>query len=249
MTQTDCPYLDYCERDFTGPALDDEELESLSRHLSDGCPTCEGRIEENLTGSGDSDAARSVREIDERISTAVDYAGDAMASSQVSVLENVKLQIGAEDRETRRRVRRRHQRTLFYLVNLAAVFLLAAAYVGTVMAARVRSVAARGMSTQNELHAMATALSRYVRDYPSRVPRNGREFFEALGEIRKGGSTPYYPLDAARLEGFLYRDEFDRPYRYDYAAGRVVIYSCGPDRKDDDGLGDDLSKHLQFAHE
>ena len=52
MTVAECPFLPLCERDFRGPALEDGELEQLQAHLAAGCPACEERIEEHLTGSG-----------------------------------------------------------------------------------------------------------------------------------------------------------------------------------------------------
>ena len=58
MTPVDCPFLPLCERDFTGgPVLTDEEQEGLEAHLSDGCESCEDKIEQHLSGSGDSDDA------------------------------------------------------------------------------------------------------------------------------------------------------------------------------------------------
>jgi hypothetical protein len=247
---TQCPYLELCERDLSGPALSDAEQEGLSAHLSEGCPSCEGRIEEQLSGSGEGEEAEQLRELDDRLTRAVDFAGEAMAGSQLAVLAKVRDRIGEEDRLARRRVRRRSQRILFYVVNLVAVVLLAAAYVGTLMATRVKNVSAQRMAINNELNSIAVALAHYVKDHPGDVPQDLVSLIAALRTERPNGRGPYYPFDADRLRDGVYLDGFSSPYRFKgEGAGGGVLYSLGPNRKDDAGLADDLTRQVIFAHE
>lgn len=245
---TECSFLPLCEQDFVGPPLSTEDQERLSDHLSHGCESCEARIDVHLSGSGGGEFAETARELDTRLAEAVDFAGDAMAGTQLMVLARVRSRLVDDDREGRRRVRRRHQRILFYVVNLVAVFLICAAYVGTIMAARVKNVAAQRMSTINELNAIATALVSYLKDEKADPPKDMPALLKALQTLRPGRTSPFYPLDAGRLQGGMYLDEFGRPYRYRSEPGRALLYSVGPNGVDDRGERDDVARHVQLLH-
>jgi hypothetical protein len=244
-----CHFLELCERDFHGPPLDAAEQEQFSEHLSAGCPTCEARIEEQLTGSDAGPLAEGIRELDAKLEGAVAFAGDAMAGGQLAVLARVQDRISSEDRDRRRRLRRRHQRILFYVVNLVAVVLICVAYLGTLMASRVQRAAAASLATTNELKALAGALARYVRDHPEDPPQTLDAFIAALRQTRPDGRGPYYPFDPERLDGSSYLDGFSEPYRYEAIRKRALIYSAGPNRRDELGSQDDLSRQVLFLHE
>jgi hypothetical protein len=248
MTAAECPFLTLCERDFVGPALSTDEQEGLSDHLSTGCETCEGQIEVHLSGSGEGDLAEGVRELGDRLTQATDFAGDAMAGSQLLVLARVQARIGEEDVQGRRRIRRRQQRILFYVVNLVAVVLICSAYVGTLTAARVKNVAAKRTSTVNELNALAAALAAYLKLDGSDPPKDMPALLVALQTKRPGRETPFYPLDPKRLSGVVYTDEFVNPFRYRAEPGRALLYSVGPNGVDDLGERDDIVRRVQFLH-
>ncbi|RMG15036.1 MAG: hypothetical protein D6731_09240 [Planctomycetota bacterium] len=246
---TSCPFLELCERDLEGPALSEEEQRGLEDHLSAGCPSCEERIEAYVSGSGGGEAAAVMRELDGRLARASEFAAEAMASSEARVLARVRERVRGEAVAERRRERRRAQRLFFYVLNLLAVVLMAAAYAGTYMAARVQQRAAQRIAALNELNALAIALARYVREHPGRVPADAAELVEALAGPRAEGAQPYYPFEADRLRGCDYLDPFGRPYRFlGRGSSGGVLYSVGPDGRDERGGGDDLARPIIFAH-
>jgi hypothetical protein len=248
MSQTPCSFLPLCERDFSGPALTASEQDGLSTHLGTGCQSCEDLIEVHLSGSGEGELAAGTRELDTLLTQATDYAGDAMAGAQLLVLARVQARIADDDLAGRRRIRRRHQRILFYVLNLVAIFLICVAYVGTLMATRVKGVAAKRMSTVNEINAIATALVAYLKDRKVSAPTDMPGLLQALQETRPGRTTPYYPLNTKRLMGAMYLDEFGQPYRYRAEPGAALLYSTGPNGVDEHGEHDDLARRVQFVH-
>ncbi len=249
MTQAPCDFLPLCERDFSGPALTESEQEGLSEHLGAGCESCEELIEVHLSGTGEGELAAGTRELDQLLAQATHYAGDAMAGTQLLVLARVQARIADDERAGRRRIRRRHQRILFYVLNLVAIFLICVAYIGTLMATRVKGVAAKRMSTVNEINAIATALVAYLKDQKVDPPTDMPGLLKALAEKRPGRTTPYYPLDKTRLMGGMYLDEFGHPFRYQAKAGEALLYSTGPNGVDETGEHDDLARRVQLVHQ
>ena len=59
----------------------------------------------------------------------------------------------------------------------------------------------------------------------------------ALWEALEAG---YYPFSPQRRREGEYLDDFGQPYRFRSQPGRALIYSVGPNGKDDGGEGDDV---------
>ena len=255
MTQLQCPFLPLCEREFSGSGLSEDEQSGLHDHLSDGCEVCEQRIEAHLSGSDDSlPEASNLRELDQQLSRAVAHGGQAMEQNRLVVLERVKDTIGKEDAEERRRVRRRLQRVLFYVVNVAAVCLLVTAYVGTAMAHQLMVLNARRMQADTEAKALATALVAWAADHPGEaLPHDLPALVNALHGRRSGRETTYFRFDPERLRDRVLTDPFlhgkapPEAYRYVPRRDRAHVYSVGPDGRDDGGAGDDIGHWVQFT--
>ena len=244
MSAAECSYLPLCERDLAGEPLGPDDEARLEQHLAGGCAACERTLEAGLE---DSAATQATRELEARLAGAVDWGGDAMDRSRALLLTRIQAQIADDDAGTRRRSRRRMLRILFYVINLVAVVLLTTAYVALQVAFRVERRAAERLATETELQAMASALARYVQD-TRQLPQDLPALLGALDTERPGSTSPYYPLAPARLtaEG-EYLDDFGHAYRYVVRGGRATLYSIGPNRRDEEGRGDDLPRHVVFT--
>ena len=247
---TTCPFAPMCEREFVGPELDPAERARLEEHLSTGCPTCEEVFELHLTGSDPAaPGADGRRELDEALGRSLAGAADVMATGRDDVLRRLDERLAREEYLARSRLRRRHLRAVFYMTSLVALALLGATYVGTVAAIRLKERAARSNATKTELEAMVRALARWTKDHGGTPPADLAGLLVALDAPRVGGEgEAYYPLDPARRRpDGAYLDGFDRPYVYVSRPDRAVIYSVGPDGKDDGGQPDDLSAPVFFV--
>jgi type II secretory pathway pseudopilin PulG len=240
-----CPFTPLIERDLgDGPSdLDELEQARLEAHLAEGCPVCEGLLEAHLTAS---DARGEL--LDPVVGRAVDDAAERMSASRVSVMARVEEQVRHERAALVSRLRRRHLRVLFYLVNVAALVMMIVAYVGTVVVVRVQRRAAQRVATSTELQAVVRALTRYVNDH-DRLPADARALVVELGRLTPAGTAPYYRFDAARLVGGEYVDDFGRAYRYVPGLDHALVYSVGPDGQDAGGHGDDLAASVYFVHD
>lgn len=245
---TTCPFAPMCEREFVGPDLDDAERAKLEAHLSTGCATCEEVFELHLTGSDPAaPGSDGRRELDEALTRSLAGAADVMAGGRDDVLRRLDERLAREEYLARSRLRRRHLRVVFYMTSLVALALLVASYVGTKAAIALRLRAARSNATRTELDAMVKALTRWKHDHGS-PPADLAGLLQALDTPRPDGEgAPYYPLDPARRREGAYLDGFDRPYVYVGRADRALIYSLGPDGKDDGGEPDDLSSTVLFV--
>jgi hypothetical protein len=242
-----CPFVPLCQRDFTGPELAVDELERLQGHLSEGCAECEQVIEDQLSGSGEGELATVQHELTEQLSGALAHAEAAMAPVQTAVLARVQDRIKDGDLLRQRRLRRRALRAVFYVVNLAALFMLTMAYVGTVVAAKYVQREGQALTTRTELQAMIAALHRYE-DERGELPPDSRSLVEALQQTRLDREgIPHFPFEPSRLGPDGYLDDFGHPYRYDPIGSRAVIYSVGPNGRDDDAEQDDLAEWIHFA--
>ena len=161
-------------------------------------------------------------------------AVDVMEPGRLDVLQRVRQQVDAEGARLRRQNRRRALRALFYLFNLAAVVLIVIAYMGNHMAIQVMKLNAQRLATRTELTALTRGLVRYAQDHPGAgLPTDAGSLWEAL-------EAGYYPFTAGRRAGGDYLDDFGQPYRYRSERGRALIYSVGPNGKDERGEGDDV---------
>lgn len=243
-----CPFVPLCEREFTGPDLDDAERQRLEAHLSSGCATCEEVFEEHLAGSDpEAPGSDARRELDDALARSLGRAADAMAEGRERVLRGLDERLAREAYLAASRQRRRHLRAVFYLTSLAACALIVVAYFGTVAAVRLQQRTARTLAVRTELEALVRALTRHVKDH-GRVPEDLPALVRALGAARPDGDgVPYYPFDPARLRDGGYVDDFGRPYVYRPGKDRAQLYSLGADGKDDGGQPDDLEASVFFV--
>lgn len=161
-------------------------------------------------------------------------AVDVMEPGRFDVLQRVRQQVDAEGAQIRRRNRRHALRALFYLFNLAAVVLIVIAYMGNHMAIQVMKLNAQRLATRTEVTALTRGLVRYAQDHPqAKLPEEAAALWEAL-------EAGYYPFDPTRRSGGKYLDDFGQAYRYRCERGRALIYSVGPNGKDEGGEGDDV---------
>jgi hypothetical protein len=249
VTAAACPFTPLCERDLTGSELDPVELARLEAHLSTGCESCEHLIEARLSGEGEAPQEERV-ELERAVERAVERAADEMGGSRAAVLARVEEALRRDRQAQVLRHRRRHLRALFYVTTVAGLVLLFLAYAGTAAAVRLQRHAAQRIATETELQGLRAALARYERETGD-LPRDAAALFTALARTRRIDEVdvPWYRLDASRLEGGQYRDDFGRPYRYEARPDRAVIWSLGADGRDDGGQGDDLVVEVRFAHE
>lgn len=238
-----CPFVRLCERDLAGPELSPEEQGQLEAHLTGGCPVCEERIERQLQGlEPDGDPGREERaELDRLLDSSIHTAAAEMTAGQAAVLERIRQRVKDEERFAGRLLRRRHLRALFYVTMVAGTLMLFVAYAGTVGAARIQRRAAQRIETSTELRALGNALTRWSRDHQETLPQDIAGMLDALASGRDAEAHPYFPLNPARMSDGEYRDGFGHPYRYRCEPGRALLWSVGPDGKDDAGANDDVS--------
>lgn len=234
-----CPFLGLCEREFAGAGLPPDEHERLEEHLVQGCPSCEALIDRCLGGAaGDP--------LGPRLERALDAASGAMSDRREAVLARVEDALRREDDAARRRVRRRHLRSLFWLTLLAASVLLAVAYVGTAAVIRLRQREAQRHAVRTEVQALVTALSAWAREQGD-LPADPAALVTALERTRPGRDHAYFRFDPARRREDGYLDAFGRSYRYLPARDRALVWSVGPDGRDDGGEGDDVGAWVVFV--
>ncbi|MEZ6188344.1 MAG: type II secretion system protein GspG [Planctomycetota bacterium] len=184
--------------------------------------------------------AAALEEVDEAFTLAMAGVEERMERGRAFVLDRVQVELRAQDLSQGRRLRRRHLRALFYATLLTCLSLIVAAYVGTVAAIRLQRRRAQQGAVETELRGVSNALQRYVADRGD-VPQDAAALWAALATPQPSDDArPYLSLAPSRFEGALYVDDFGHAYAYRLREGSVLIYSLGPNGKDERGLGDDL---------
>jgi hypothetical protein len=175
------------------------------------------------------------------LTQAHDQAVAVMEPARFDVLARMRERLDDDSRGKRRRDRRRHLRVLFYVVNLVAVVLICVIYVMTHAAIRLKETEGHTLATQTEVVSLSRALVRHLAgDKTAPLPRDIPALIEALS-----AATPdqpaRYPFDPDRLRAGSYVDDFGRPYVIRVERERVLIYSRGPNGRDEGGRGDDIT--------
>ena len=163
-----------------------------------------------------------------------------MEVSKIDVLARVRQSLDDDSLSASRRDRRRHLRILFYVVNLVAVVMICTIYVMTHAAIRLRETEGLILATQTEVVALTRALVHHlVADKATPIPQDLPELIATIGETptRPKG----YRFSKRRLKEGTYVDDFGRPYRVLAERERVLIYSLGPNGRDEKGRGDDIT--------
>jgi hypothetical protein len=174
------------------------------------------------------------------LGAAHEQAAQAMEPAKIDVLARVRESLDDDSLGARRRDRRRHLRILFYVVNLVAVVLICVIYVMTRATIRLRETGERVVATQTEVVALSRALVRYLAaDKTTPIPQDIPQLIKTIGETpeRPGG----YPFIKHRRRGETYLDDFAQPYLILVERQRVLVYSAGPNGRDEKGQGDDIT--------
>ncbi|MBL4849122.1 MAG: hypothetical protein JKY65_26655 [Planctomycetes bacterium] len=174
------------------------------------------------------------------LSRAHDDAIEVMEPARLDVLARVREKLEDEASSNRRRIRRRHLRVLFYVVNLVAVVLICVIYVMTHAAIRLKETEGHILATQTEVVSLTRALVRHLaEDKQAPLPHDIPALIKALSATPEHPAR--YPLDPDRLRAGTYVDDFGRPYVIRVDRERVLIYSIGPNKIDDHGQRDDIT--------
>lgn len=180
------------------------------------------------------------KEFGAALGAAHEQAAQTMEAGKVDVLARVRESLEDDTLAASRRDRRRHLRILFYVVNLVAVVMICVIYVMTRATIRLKETGERVVATQTEVVALTRALVRYLAaDKTTPIPEDLPQLIGTIGQSpeRPGG----YPFSKRRLRGQTYVDGFDRPYLILVERERVLIYSAGPNGRDEKGKGDDIT--------
>jgi hypothetical protein len=228
----ECPFAELAER--PAEALDADERRRLAAHLEGGCLRCR---------ESSAERARLESLLGDTLATM-----DAWAAGRAdSLCSSIAAAVAREEELRQARLqRRRAWRFALFAITLSAVALLAFAYLGFVAAWRAVR-AQRAASAQQrtlaatELRTLAIILAHFQRE-TGRLPGAGEEdFVRALGTLRPSG-TPYFDFDERRLGpgGATYLDPWGTPFRLVWRRQVAQVYSCGPNRRDEAGEGDDI---------
>jgi hypothetical protein len=227
-----CPFAPLVDRRVLGDASSGETA-SLEAHVAQGCLVCaprlreQDRLERLILG-----AFRPLEhEIEHRRGPVVDRVKDALA------------------REDARRDDRRRRRiginAIFFFIVAIGLILIAAEY-AMYAAGHTKMVRAQRAAAETEVHAVAVALERYGRER-GRLPDESVALAQSLGEARVGSERPYYSVDARRVKDGRILDPWGRPYVYKRTVDGALVYSFGPNGRDEEGEGDDVTRRLIFT--
>lgn len=141
--------------------------------------------------------------------------------------------------------RRRHRFLSVYLFVLVLIALLCLvlvlAYAALLTFGRAR-LAQQKELVSGEIRLIANAIRLYHNDYGEYPPEGNASVVWALSKQRKERpGSQYYAFPPKRLKDGLFLDCWESPYIYIRTDGNFLIYSAGPNRRDDHRSGDDIS--------
>jgi hypothetical protein len=219
-----CPFGEILDRRVLGEATD-EDRARLEEHVAQGCPTCVPRYqnEEHLEAL----VLSAMRPLEEEIER-----------RRGPVLDELKERIAREDeRRGGRRRRRLALNTLLFATVVGGVALLSIEFL-----AYAAIKGARIANTKAEVRALQGAVERYARENAGDLPRDDIDLLPKLARHRTNSDRPYYEVDKIRIDhvGRLL-DPWHNPYVYHLTSKGPVVYSMGPNGRDDGGLLDDIA--------
>jgi type II secretory pathway pseudopilin PulG len=197
---------------------------------------------------------QETQEIDGLLS---DYARDLEATLKPSraALE-ARIRSGLMKRRelvTSARLARLNTRFVLYATQLAACLIIALVYVASVASLVTLRRRERVRATTNELRALGIGTKAYIAEQ-QRLPDEGNQgLIHSLLTPKPGREgRSYLPISsedrAQRLVDGRLIDLWGRPYVFRIKTQtndrRLLIYSCGPNGRDDEGLDDDIPLDL-----
>lgn len=127
---------------------------------------------------------------------------------------------------------------IFFVLMAALCFLIVIAYVSyeKVKQENIR----KAQSTRAELALMRQALDTYRADHDFYPLGGNADMVLALQSLSEGQGEPYYRFARGALSEGKAVDSWEEAYLYRSTGDTFLLYSAGPNRRDDDGLGDDI---------
>jgi type II secretory pathway pseudopilin PulG len=203
--------------------LPEEKMAELTEHIS-VCPKCNEEFKE-------------AKRYELSVKEALLLTAQKMRSPKSRVLKKI------EPEAKKRRRRSRFMSVYLFLLILIGSLCLALLLTYAAMSAVSRAKIARQKElTAGELQLIANAIRLYHNDY-SQYPQDGNaNLVLALSSKRKDKpDSQYYEFPPKRLKNGVFLDCWETLYIYIRTDSAFVIYSAGPNRKDDGRFGDDIS--------
>ena len=226
---TECPYEDLLEQQILGE-LGAEEEAHLHEHTSK-CSHCKAVFSDlqDLEGLFDSQAA----ELEAKF-----------RPSRPDLLARINKEIrNTDELVTTRKLRRLNSRFILYTTQLVAVVMIVLTYVASMVSVMTLKRREQVRFTENEIRALIAVTKTYQKVNEGLPPSGNAALVERLSQPIKRASSdarPYFPFDKARLSEGRFVDTWKRPYVYNVGDQGFVIYSLGPNGRDDGGQGDDI---------
>jgi type II secretory pathway pseudopilin PulG len=219
VTKVDCERAQKLISLYLAGDIGTEDLEALMAHLA-SCEKCKAAFEEA-----------------KRYEAVLKGVFAETISKKRSPKSRVLRKLAEEGRPRRGPASFRNW-TIFIVLMAVLCFLIVVAYVSYEkyrLDAIEKSNAARAQLAQ-----LQAALDLYRADYGA-YPLGGNEsIVKELLSNRKDGNTPYFVFRPSEiLEGRVV-DPWKEPYVYKSTGETALLYSKGPNHRDDDGVVDDI---------
>lgn len=227
---TVCPYENLLEQQVLGE-LEGEEEARLDEHTSK-CSHCKAVFSE-------------LHDLEELFDSQVAEAEQTFRPGRSDLLARINKEIrNTDELVTSRKLRRLNGRFILYTTQLVAVVMIVLTYVASMVSVMTLKRREQVRFTENEIRALMAVTKTYQRVNQGLPPAGNATLVERLSQPIKrvqAEARPYFPFDKARLSEGLFVDTWKRPYVYNVSESGFVIYSLGPNGKDDGGGGDDIS--------
>jgi type II secretory pathway pseudopilin PulG/uncharacterized C2H2 Zn-finger protein len=203
--------------------LPQEKMAELTEHIL-VCPKCNEEFKE-------------AKRYELSVKEALLSTAQKMRSPKSRVLK--KIEPEAKKRRRRSRFMSMYLFLLILIGSLCLAILLTYAFLSAVSRAKI---ARQKELTASELQLLTKAILLYHSDH-GEYPQDGNtSLVLALSSKRKDKpDSQYYEFPAKRLKNGVFLDCWETPYIYIRTESAFVIYSAGPNRKDESRFGDDIS--------
>jgi type II secretory pathway pseudopilin PulG len=201
--------------------LPEEKMAQLTEHIL-VCPNCSEEFEQ-------------AKRYELSVKGALLLTAQKMRSPKTRILKKIE----PEAKKRRRRARFISVYLLFLLIIVSLCLILA--YAGLVAVSRVKISQQREL-VAGEIRLLTKAIYLYQNDYGEYPLDGNANLVLALSSKRKDKpDSLYYVFPTKRLKNGLFFDVWGTPYIYIRTDGAFLIYSAGPNRRDDHRGGDDIS--------
>lgn len=227
---TVCPYENLLEQQVLGE-LEGEDEARLDEHTSK-CSHCRAMFSD-------------LQDLQVLFDSQVAEAEQEFRPGRPDLLARINKEIrNTDELVTTRKLRRLNSRFILYTTQLVAVVMIVLTYVASMVSVMTLKRREQVRFTENEIRALIAVTKTYQKVNQGLPPTGNAALVERLSQPIKRLPTelrPYFPFDKARLNQGLFVDTWKRPYVYNVGEKGFVIYSLGPNGKDDGGKGDDIS--------